>query len=462
MTALLSAQWGRGLVIAVMVLCSGSCRHKRFPSRGDAAAVVVVAPRADAAGPPPVAEQEPNDSFEQAQLLSLHPEWPVLTVQGALQARADAKGMDVDVFKVIVPARRQASIAPSHDASPTDDPRLLARRLTVDIAVAGNSSLSLQVLDDGFKSIESVVADPGDVSGMPNLAVFPDRAYYVRVRAPAKPGKTHDSPPAVSTYNLAIQIGDFEVSEEREPNGTLETAQPLSLVGTADFAGLFGWTHDQDFYRIPAPEVVSALDIELDAVEGVAAGVQVLDGVGARIAVGKGRKGERLALHNVTVPVFASDAGASARSLYVVLRGESGHNRTQRYVVHLSLGTIKQGAEIEPNDAPASATQVHDGVTTGFLPVGDVDFFRYAMDGKREVTVEVDCPSRVRGQLQAIRLSDGQVLGSSESKKARQTVFLAKIPSLGEPLLVRVSQGKGDGNPNEPYTLRISSALVPN
>jgi hypothetical protein len=293
------------------------------------------------------------------------------------------------------------------------------------------------------------------------MAALPGRTYYFRVKAQAKPGKSTDLPPTGSGYKLTIQLGDFEVAEEREPNDALETAQPLALVGTADFAGLFGWQHDQDFYRIPAPEVVSAVDIELDAVEGVAAGLQVLDGGGVRIAAGKGRKGERQALHNVTVPAAVVDAGAAGRFFYLVVRAESGHNRTQRYVLHLTMGMLKQDAEIEPNDTPAKATAVRDGTISGFLPVGDVDYFRYTGDGQREVTFEVSCPARVRGKLEVVRPSDGQVLGAAEAKKPRQVVVVTKIPSTGEPLLVRLSQGRGDGNPNEPYSLRISSDPAP-
>jgi len=44
--------------------------------------------------------------------------------------------------------------------------------------------------------------------------------------------------------------------------------------------------------------------------------------------------------------------------------------------------------------------------------------------------------------------------------KAKQTV-VAKVTSLGEPLLLRLSQDKGDGNPNDPYTLKISSEAMP-
>jgi len=463
LTSLHGVHWGRGLLLVALVLGMGSCRRARFPSRGDAASVVVVVPRNDAAGPPRVLEREPNDSPEQAQLLDINPDWPVLSVEGGLSGSGEAKGKDVDVFKLVVPGRRQdpAAQAVSTDSAQPDDPRMSARRLTVEIASGPGSGLSLQLLDEGLKSLETISVDGGDVVGMPNMAALPGHTYYLRVKAMTKSGKAREAQATGSTYKLTVQLGDFEISEEREPNDGLETAQPLAVVGTADFAGLFGWPHDQDFYRIPAPDVASALDIELDAVEGVAAGLQVLGGGGTRIAAGKGRKGERLALHNVTIPAAVADAGAKARSLYVVVRAESGHNRTQRYVLHLTLGMLKQDAEIEPNDNPTSATEVRDGSITGFLPVGDVDYFRYSGDGQREVSFEVSCPSRVRGKLQVVRPSDGQVLGAAEAKKPRQTVVLANIPSLGEPLLVRLSQGRGDGNPNEPYTLKIGSAPMP-
>jgi hypothetical protein len=451
------------MLVLMALQGEGACRRSRFPSRGDAAAVVVIVPRSDAAGPPKVAEQEPNDSPEQAQLLDINPDWPVRMVEGELSVPGEGKGKDVDVFKLLVPGPRQdlAAQAGAPDSAHGDETRMSARRLAIEISSGGGAALSLQLLDDGLRSIVTISVEPGEVSGMPNMAALPGHTYYFRVKAAAKPGKGQEPPTTGSPYKLTVQLGDFEISEEREPNDGLETAQPLVLTGTADFAGLFGWQHDQDFYRIPAPEAVSALDIELDAVEGVAAGLQVLDSGGTRIAAGKGRKGERLALHNVTLPAVAADASAGARALYVVVRGESGHNRTQRYVLHLALGTLKRDAEIEPNDSPTSATEVRDGTTTGFLPVGDVDYFRYTRDGQGEVTFAVACPSRVRGKLQVVRPSDGQVLGEAEAKKPRQAVVLSKIPSLGEPLLVRLSQGRGDGNPNEPYSLTISSSPLP-
>ena len=455
-------QWGWALLVLSVLFSMGSCRRNRFPSRGDTAAVVVVVPRSDAAVPPRVLEQEPNDSPEQAQLLSINPDWPVLTVEGILSGPGEGKGRDVDVFRLLVPGRRQdsASPAPSLDSAQPDDPRMTARKLALEIASEGDRGLSLQLLDDGLKSLETISVDASDTAGMPNMAALPGRTYYFRVKAVAKPAKTPETQPTSQTYKLTIQLGDFELAEEREPNDSLASAQPVVMVGAADFAGFLGWQHDQDYYRIPAPEIASALDVDVDALEGVSASLQVLDGGGARIASGRGRRGERLALHNVTIPVAAVDGGAGFPFFYVVVRSDSGQNRTQRYVLHLTMGMLRQDAEIEPNDNPKNATAVRDGTITGFLPVGDVDYFRYLGEGQREVTFEVACPSRVRGKLEVVRQSDGQVLAAAEAKKAKQTV-VAKVPSLGEPLLIRLSQGKGDGNPNDPYSLKISSAAMP-
>jgi hypothetical protein len=454
-------RWHVGLVVLASLAATGACRRPRFPSRGDAAAVVVVVPHRDAAGPPGVTEQEPNDSPEQAQVLAINADWPVLDVEGSLLGPGDGKGKDVDVFKLIVPGSRSEPAKPASpldSAAQPDDPRMLARRLAIEIAPEGGSGLTLQLLDDGLKSLETVSVAAGEVGGMPNLAVSPGRVYYVRIKPPAKTGKaakTADIQSTACKYKLTVQLGDFEVADEREPNDGMETAIPVAVVGTAELAGYHGWQHDQDFYRIPLPDVASALDVDLDAVDGVAASLQVLDGAGKRLAFGKGRKSERAALRNVLVPPTPAVPGPAPRNVYVVVRGESGQNRNQRYVLRMTLGAPKLDAEIEPNDSPDNATPVRDGTISGYLPVSDVDYFRYDGDGQRDVTFEVACPSRVRGKLEAFRA--GTPVASTETKKARQSVVLSGVATQGQPIVLRVSQARGDGNANEPYSLKITS-----
>jgi hypothetical protein len=442
------------------VLATASCRRHPVVSRGDGAAVVVVPP-ADRkpASPPKVVEQEPNDSPEQAQLLSINSEWPVLSVEGSLSALGGAQGKDVDVFKLLIPgslARVEAATA-KIDSGQSDDPRLVARRLALEISAEG-AGLALQLLDEGLQVQEGVSADAGEVAGMPNMAVLPGHTYFFRVKSVAKPAKTPDTMLSECKYKLAIQLGDFELADEREPNDGMASANPFALVGTAELAGLYGWAHDQDFYRFATPEAGLALDVDLDAVDGVSAGLQVLDGSGKRLAVGRGRRNEKLALRNVNVPAAGPDA--ASRFFYVVVRGESGQNRDQRYVLRLNLDTPKADQESEPNDDPDHATGVRDGTITGFLPVGDVDYFRYTGEGEREVDISIACPSRVRGKIEVTRSGDREVVASAEAKKPKQTLMLNKVPTLGQPLLLHLSQLKGDGNANEAYTLKITSVPV--
>jgi hypothetical protein len=222
-------------------------------------------------------------------------------------------------------------------------------------------------------------------------------------------------------------------------------------------AGYHGWQRDQDFYRFALPEVVSSLDAELDAVEDVGASLQVLDGAGLRLGAAKGRRNERLVLRNVTLKPPAADAVAAARQAYVVVRTETGQNRNQRYVLRLTLGAPRLDAEVEPNDKAESATPVKDGNYSGYLPPSDVDFWRYEGEGQRDVTFQVSFPGRVRGKLECFR-ADGLPAGAAEARKPRQPLFLSAIATQGQPLLLQVSGRKGDGNANDPYTLRITSA----
>jgi len=450
--------------VFLAALGAWSCRRHSLGSRGDAAAVIVVGPHKvqDGKGAPQVVEQEPNDSPEQAQPLAVNSERPMVSIEGSLSGPGGATSKDVDVFKLRVPPGRTApqQSTREQDSGQPEDPRLQARRLAVEILAVAGSGTTLQLIDDGLAPMASVSADAGEVAGMPNMAVTAGRDYFIRVNSPIKPAKTPSTQAAESRYKLTVELGDFELGDEREPNDGMESANPVAMVGTAELAGFFGWPRDRDFYRIAAPEVASALDVGLDAVEGVSASLEVVDAGGARLASAKGRRGERLALHNVGVPA----ANPDLRFFYVAVRSESGQNRGQRYVLHLCLGAAKADAELEPNDDPSHATLVRDGETTGYLPVGDKDYFRYQGEGEREVSIAVTWPSRVRGKIEVLwspsQSDAAQVVASAEARKPRQTLTLPQIPSHGRPLLVRLGPAKGSGNAIEPYALRISSVAA--
>src|SRR5207247_10769060 len=115
-----------GLLLAGTGACQG-CRHRsRFSSRGDAASVVVVAPKsADDLNAPLAAESEPNNSVATAQALPFVGYPPAPGVAGQLPGAG--KGADVDVFKIVIPG---LALDAGETGAPAD--ALAARRLIVE------------------------------------------------------------------------------------------------------------------------------------------------------------------------------------------------------------------------------------------------------------------------------------------------------------------------------------------
>lgn len=400
-----------------------------------------------------MSELEPNDSPGQAQTLDTKTESALLGIEGVVGGQSDPQ----DIFKLVVPGgAAEVGPGPALDSAAPDDPRRTARRLGVEIAAEGDCGVALRLLDEGLKVIESVAAEVGESAGMPNMAVQPGRSYYVGVKAAGKAGQ-QAAATASCKYKLQLELGAFDVADEREPNGTLESADFVAMAGVAELAGYYGWNRDQDFYRLLAPEVSSALDVVVDGVEGVTPALQVLSGNGSKLAAAKGRRGEKLALHNVRIGAGAMDAGAGSLAFFVVVKGESGQNRGRRYVLHLSLGAVKQDTEVEPNDAAGNATPIGDGALSGFLPASDVDYFLYDSAEPREITVELALPARMRGKLEISRLSKSEVIATAETKKARQQIRVSRVLSLGQPLLLRLAPIRSDGNAIEPYRIAITS-----
>ena len=207
------------------------------------------------------------------------------------------------------------------------------------------------------------------------------------------------------------------------------------------------------------------LNLDLEGVDDVAASLAVNDSAGRKIVAVRGRKGEKLTLRNLVLPSVAPDAGASAvggRCWYVVVRADNGLDREHRYVVHAEavLPEARGGFETEPNDDAVHASALVEGTTTGYLSVGDVDVFRYLAAEPRGLDIEVTPPSRVRVKVEVIRERDGQVLAEAVAARARQTVRILGFSAPVEPILVRLSQGKYDGNASEPYLLKVASRLL--
>jgi len=463
---MMAPQGCRVVVVALFWLTGlAGCRRAPHFQRGDAAAVVVVQRPRDGGPAPPAAEREPNNTPAEAQELVWTGPSPGSAIKGIIDRVDPGKPADVDVFKVVIPGQRLAV----SDAGSAADLLATAKRLSVVVNPEPGLALALDLLDEGAAVVKAVTAGPGDTVGLPNLAVLPGCTYYLRIKAaPAGKGRSaaDAGAPAGNSYQMAVALLDFEFADEREPNDRSEAAGDLAWQGRSAIAtGLYGWRRDEDWYRLPidAIEPGWVLNVDLEGVEGVTASLGVSDSAGKKLVAVRGRKGERLSLRNQVLPGAAPDAGAAgAGRWFVVVRAESGFDREHRYVLHVEavLPDGRSRFETEPNDDAAHASTLADGTTTGYLSVGDVDVFRYSAAEPRELDIEAIPPSRVRLKVEVLRERDGQVLAESSASKARQILHIAGLACPAEPILVRLSQGKHDGNASEPYLLKLASRLA--
>jgi hypothetical protein len=225
------------------------------------------------------------------------------------------------------------------------------------------------------------------------------------------------------------------------------------FVGTIERAGYLSQNRDEDWYRIPRPPLPSVLNVEVGPVEGVAIGLQITDGRGKKLTGAVGQRGSKVILRNVRLPSENADAGADDEALFLVVRAESGQNREDRYILLLNLGPVDGEMEIEPNDNPSQGTIAGEGPLQGYLSRGDVDFFRIAGHPNQTIAVRVVPPPRVRLVMEINRLSDGQWIGRQEAKKSQGLLELKIASTVADHFLIRLSPRKGEGNPNQAYTL---------
>src|SRR5204862_1769447 len=156
------------------------------------------------------------------------------------------------------------------------------------------------------------------------------------------------------------------------------------------------------------------------------------------------------ALRNVLVP-------AGTTQLFLVASADFGWNADQRYDVRVSADLSKPGAEAEPNDDAAHAQAVPDGTVQGYLARGDVDVFRYSVTTPVMLTVEVTPPERATAKLE-IANEAGVTLARGGKPSGRGNKALrAGLQVAAGTVLVRVIAGGGEGNPDDPYKLTVSS-----
>ncbi|HET6149932.1 MAG TPA: hypothetical protein VFH68_20495 [Polyangia bacterium] len=450
--SLAAGVWQVVACAGLAALATGGCPRSRLPPRADGAAVVVIAPDANGdPGLPVLAEVEPNGTLANAQKIDLAVP-SGLVVRGSFSATAaepSAKGRDVDVYRLVVTAD---AAAPPSDAARTDaaSPRAPARRrLSALVHPDLGLALVVEALDDAGQLLASAAGgQAGEDEGIPSLAVTPG-TYFLRVRAAPGAGPAGGD----AGYRLALRLGPAELGEELEPNGKATLATELSAAGEA--VGYFGWRRDQDWYRVPLeglPEG-SALSADLEAVPGVTASLVVLDSVERKLTEVRGRKEERVAVRNIRLP-------PGEPHLFLQVRADAGHNLEVRYNLRVRTEVAKPGAaggDLEPNDDPQHANPLADGTVQGYLGRGDIDVYRYTAAEALELDIEAAPPERVDIKLEVVREPDGLLLVRADSGRRQEPERLPNLFVPGGTLLIRLTAGKGDGNPDEPYRLTVAS-----
>jgi hypothetical protein len=383
-------------------------------------------------------ETEPDDTLASAQRLDLATA-AARGISGSIH-EPHGKTRDTDLFRIDVPAPDGGLPLAGADGGP---PVVVRRLLRIDLRPEPLLAAGLDALDDrGQPLVVAGSGQAGEALAVPNLAVTPG-TYYVRVRPASAPGGGPGS------YRLVARLGPLEPGAETEPNGKGALASEMGAEGEA--IGYAGWRRDQDWFRLPVtglPEG-SVLSADLEPVPNVTFSLAVHDSVEQKLTEAHGRKEERVALRNVRIP-----AGEAA--LFVVVRADSGWNGDTRYSLRLRTDVPKAAAESEPNDDPAHAQALAEGTVTGYLARGDTDVFRYVAAAPAELDVEVAPPERVDVRLEVLR-ADGTVLARTDAGRRREAERIPNLYAPAGPVLIRISSGKGDGNPDEPYRLSITS-----
>jgi hypothetical protein len=434
----------KAFVPLLALLSLPACPRSRLP-KPDGASVVVAPEPKSGSEVAAIPETEPNDTLSKAQRLLVTPVMPA-AVTGAVAWLPKGKP-DVDVYRIDVPGPdggvdAAPPVAAATDAVPPPAPRpkFMAR---VEVTPETTVAVKIEVLDQmGRTVISAGGADPGQMVSVPNLALTA-QAPFVRVRRTA----AGDAP---GSYRIVVRVLPLDGGAEIEPDDAITQANELVVPGEA--IGYLGWRRDQDTYRLPTAGLAegSVLAVDLDPIPGVSSRLALVDAAGKKLSEARGRRGERVALRNVLVP-------PGTAQLFVIASADFGWSADERYDLRVNAELPKPGAEAEPNDDPAHAQTVADGTIQGYLARGDVDVFRYTVAAPVTLTVEVTPPERATAKLE-IANETGVTLARGGKATGRGNKGLrAGLQVAAGTVLIRVIAGGGEGNPDDPYKLTVSS-----
>ncbi len=319
-------------------------------------------PAAPGGGPPALAEREPNDDPDHAQLVA-----DTARIDGDLHPVQPASRPDEDWYRVQPP-------------SPRD--------LRAELESPAGARLALEVYDRDRDKLLGLPAGPDLV--LPSFRV--KDTVYLRVSSPAG---------APGPYTLALRLSAPDPDGEVEPNDRPADATPLSA--DHPLHATLGTPGDLDWYRVdlagaaagdaaipaggaaigdagPAPDAGPAragapsgpsnlLRLSISAVPGLRLEVHLFDQAEQPLGDASARPGEPIAIRDLAL-------FPGVRAVYLVVKAGRGPRRAAPdapYTIAARVEPAPPDFEIEPNDALAAATPI-SAVRRGYLsPAGDVD-----------------------------------------------------------------------------------------
>ncbi len=194
-------------------------------------------------------EHEPNHTEENASWL------PEKTKMKAyLGQRLDEKNGDVDLFAI-------------------ENTGAEARAAIVEVSAIPNMDLTLEVLKTREQEPEVFTDTEGLGEGerLPNVPVEPG-TYFIRVREKVS-GQSLPTENVSDEYYVRWELRDRDPEFEREPNDSLELAEPLPF--RADRRAWIGWPGDVDTFCLS--EDADAVVAQVSALAGVDLVLRIVD-----------------------------------------------------------------------------------------------------------------------------------------------------------------------------------------
>lgn len=356
------------------------------------------------AGPPVLAEAEPNDGADKA--LAVDKSAIVEANLGADPAKPDE---DWYVLKAAVP-----------------------RTATLEVSSPPQGDVAIELVDETRTVLARVDAQgPGEKELFPNLDVS-GKAYFRVVTSKKGSG---------GAYTVKVTLKDRVPGFELEPNDRKVDATAVPLG--AAISGFIAHGNDGDWYRFELPQAETseptaevdagepaaaaddagappapaddagaadagtdagqplekriALRVDVSALDGVALDVQILTEAEAVLMASKSSPGLGVSLRNL-------GARERDRVLYVVIKSallpaakdskeppKRGFSTGTYYTLTVAPEDAQDGNELEPNDEADKATSLPgNAYREGFLsPKGDVDYYRLDVDTPSAVTIEL-------------------------------------------------------------------------